>query len=39
MDDSVSKQGFNHQLAQYINIKPAQILLVEFDNLKGFVVK
>lgn len=39
MDDSVRKQGFNHQLTQEINIKPAQILLVEFDSLKGFVVK
>ncbi len=39
MDDSVRKQGFNHQLAQDIDIKPAQILLVEFDSLKGFVIK
>ena len=39
MDDSVRKQGFNYQLMQDINIKPAQILLVEFEPLKGFVIK
>lgn len=39
MDDSVRKQGFNHQLTQDINIQPAQILLIEFDSLKGFVIK
>ena len=39
MDDSVRKQGFNHQLTQDINIEPAQILLVEFEPLKGFVIK
>lgn len=39
MDDSVRKQGFNHQLTQDIDIKPTQILLVEFEPLKGFVVK
>ena len=39
MDDSVRKEGFNHQLMQDIDIKPAQILLVEFDTLKGFVIK
>ena len=39
MDDSVRKQGFNHQLAQDIDIKPAQILLVEFEPLTGFVIK
>ena len=39
MDDSVRKQGFNHQLTQDVNMKPAQILLVEFEPLKGFVIK
>jgi hypothetical protein len=39
MDDSVRKEGFNHQLTQDIDIKPAQILLVEFEPLKGFLVK
>lgn len=39
MDDSVRKQGFDHHLAQDISIKPAQILLVEFNNLKGFFIK
>ena len=39
MDDSVRKQGFDHKHKQDIDIKPAQILLVEFDNLKGFVIK
>jgi hypothetical protein len=39
MDDSVRKQGFNHQLTQDINIKPAHILLVEFEPLTGFIIK
>ncbi|NOQ68831.1 MAG: hypothetical protein GQ573_01765 [Gammaproteobacteria bacterium] len=39
MDDSVRKEGFNYQLTQDIDIKPAQILLVEFDSLTGFVIK
>ena len=39
MDDSVREEGFNHQLTQDIDIKPAQILLVEFDSLTGFVIK
>ena len=39
MDDSVRKQGFNHQLTQDVDIKPAQILLVEFEPLKGFFIK
>ena len=39
MDDSVRKQGFNHQLTQDINIEPAHILLVEFEPLTGFVIK
>ena len=39
MDDSVRQQGFNHQLMRDVDIKPAQILLVEFEPLKGFIVK
>jgi hypothetical protein len=39
MDDSVRKEGFNHQLMQDVDIKPAQILLVEFEPLKGFFIK
>jgi len=38
MDDSVRKEGFNYTLEQDISIDPQQILLVEFDPLKGFVV-
>jgi len=39
MDDSVRKPGFNYIFEQDINIKPAHILLIEFDSLTGFVVK
>ncbi len=39
MDDSVRKEGFNHQFEQDISIDPQQILLVEFEPLTGFVVK
>ena len=39
LDDSVRKQGFDYHLTQDIDIKPAQILLVEFDPLNGFVIK
>lgn len=39
MDDSVRKEGFNYRLTQDIDIKPQQILLVEFEPLKGFIVK
>ena len=39
MNDSVRKQGFNHIFEQDININPAQILLVDFDNQKGFIIK
>jgi len=39
MDDSVRKPGFNYVFEQNINIKPAHILLVEFDPLKGFIIK
>jgi len=39
MDDSVRVEGFNHSVAQDVDIKPAQILLVEFDQLKGFSIQ
>jgi hypothetical protein len=39
MNDSVRIEGFNHTLEQDINIKPAKILLVDFDSLKGFIIK
>ncbi len=39
MDDSVRKEGFNHQFEQDINIDPQQILLIEFEPLTGFFVK
>lgn len=39
MDDSVRKQGFNHVFEQDINLAPAQILLVEYEPLTGFVIK
>lgn len=39
MDDSVRKQGFNHSYEQEINIEPAQIMLVNFEPHKGFVIQ
>jgi len=39
MDDSVRKQGFNHQFTQDIDLETAQILLVEFEPLKGFFLR
>ena len=39
MDDSVRKEGFDYSFEQNINIKPQQILLVEFEPLTGFIVK
>lgn len=39
MDDSVRKEGFDHTFEQDINIKPAQILLVNFNSQKGFVIQ
>ncbi len=38
MNDSVRIDGFNHQLEQQVNIDPAQILLVGFDSVQGFVL-
>ncbi len=39
MDDSVRDEGFNYSIAQDVDIKPAHILLVEFDSLKGFSIE
>jgi hypothetical protein len=39
MNDSVRQQGFNHSFNQQITISPAQIVLIDFDTEKGFVVK
>ncbi len=39
MNDSIQKQGFNHSFSQQITIDPAQIVLVDFDTEKGFVIK
>ena len=38
MNDSVRVEGFNHQFAEVVNIEPAQILLVEFNTKRGFVI-
>ncbi len=39
MDDSVRKSGFNRVFEQEVNLKPRQILLVEFEPLTGFRLK
>ena len=39
MDDSVREEGFNHELTKDIEIDPRQILLIEFEPLKGFIIK
>jgi hypothetical protein len=39
MDDSIRNKGFNYLFSQKFDINPAQILLVEFDSLTGFVVR
>jgi len=39
MDDSVLKEGFDHDFNQDIEIKPAQILLVGFDVSRGFIIQ
>lgn len=39
MDDSVREPGFDYSFEQTINIKPAHILLIEFDSLQGFILK
>ena len=39
MNDSVRKEGFNHVHEQDVSIEPAQIMLVDFDSEKGFVIQ
>ncbi len=39
MDDSIRKPGFNRTFEQQVNLKPRQILLVEFEPLTGFRIK
>ncbi len=39
MDDSTRDGGVNYSLAKDVEIKPAQILLIEFSPLEGFFVK
>ena len=39
MDDSVREEGFNHRLEQGIDVRPGQIILVRFNNEKGFRVQ
>lgn len=39
MDDSVRKEGFEHDFEQEVVIAPARILLVDFIAGKGFVIK
>jgi hypothetical protein len=38
MNDNSRGEGFNHVFSQDINIRPAQIMLVDFDSLTGFGV-
>ena len=38
MNDNARGEGFNHIFSQDINIRPAQIILVDFDSLTGFGV-
>ena len=37
MNDSVRVEGFNHELERPVAVDPAQVLLVGFDNKRGFV--
>ncbi len=39
MNDSVREEGFNYSLEKDVDIKPAKILLVEFNTLKGFSIQ
>lgn len=39
MNDSVRIEGFNHSFERQISVDPAQILLVGFDSMHGFVIK
>lgn len=38
MNDSVRIEGFNHNLDREIDVPPAQILLVGFENKSGFTL-
>ncbi|MEE8364691.1 MAG: hypothetical protein V3R76_02810 [Gammaproteobacteria bacterium] len=39
MNDNVRIKGFNHSLEQQVTIDPAQILLIDFDPRKGFIIR
>jgi hypothetical protein len=39
MNDSVRVEGFNHSFEQQVSVDPAQILLVGFEPINGFVIK
>jgi len=39
MDDSVRDPGFDYVYEQEVNLKPQQIMLVEFEPLTGFRIK
>ena len=36
MNDSVRIEGFNYELERPVDVEPAQVLLVVFDNERGF---
>lgn len=38
MNDNIRIKGFNHSLEQQVSIDPAQILLIDFDSRKGFII-
>jgi hypothetical protein len=38
MNDSIRVEGFNHLFGQMVTVEPAQILLVEFNTKRGFVI-
>lgn len=38
MNDSVRIEGFNHSLDKQIHVTPAQILLIGFENRRGFIL-
>lgn len=39
MEDNVRNEGYDYEFEQEISVDPSQILLVDFDAEKGFVVK
>lgn len=39
MNDNVRLEGFNHSAEQDVDLKPAQILLVNFDSIQGFEIR